>query len=308
MKTRRFSVLCMAFILAILALAVGCSRGTSTPATGNPAAGKLQVAVSIVPQSYFVSRIAGDYADVLVMVQPGDEPETYEPKPEQLRALSTSVAYFKIGVPFETAWLGRITAANPNMHIVDTSAGVQFMPSTGSTQGPAATAAPGQAIQNPDPHIWLAPDLVKIQVRNIYQAFVDLDPVHRPEYEANLNAFLVEIDALAANIQQSLAGVKNRVFMVFHPAWGYFAREFDLTLVSIEVGGQEPSAQEMAQIITEARQDQIKVIFAEPQFSTRAAQTIASEIGGKVLLIDPLAYDWGANLQQVANILAQELQ
>jgi zinc transport system substrate-binding protein len=269
---------------------------------GAPAAtpgGILQVTVSIVPQVYFVERIGGEYVSATVMVAPGDNPETYEPKPAQLKALSRSAAYFSIGVPFEGVWLNRIASANRKMKMVDTIAGIQRMP--------MATPEPGQPAGAPDPHVWLSPRLVKVQAQTIYEALAQLAPEHQAAFKANLDAFVTDIDGLESNIQQALSGVTQRKFIVFHPAWGYFARDFDLQQIPIEVGGREPSAQELAQLIGTAKADGIHVVFAAPEFSTSSAETIAKAIDGKVLLIDPLAADWLGNMQSVAQTFAQVL-
>jgi zinc transport system substrate-binding protein len=267
-------------------LLAGCGRGDiqSTSAT-------LQVTVSILPQRYFVERIGGEHVDVNVMVLPGESPATYEPRPAQLRALSEADAYVSIGVPFEDAWLERIASANGEMMMVDTTQGIERM------GGP----------ENPDPHIWLSPALVKIQAETICEALVALDAAHADDYRANRDAFVADIDALDAEIRETLADVEQRRFMVFHPSWGYFARDYGLEMMSIEVGGQEPSAAELARLIAKANEEGIEVIFAQPEFSTEAAETIAEEIGGEVLLISPLAEDWLGNMRRVADTFAEQL-
>jgi len=269
-------------LLLALTLLVGCRQGATPEGTG-----KVEVTVSIVPQQYFVERIGGQHVDVNVMVLPGSSPATYEPKPEQLRALSQADAYVSIGVPFENAWLERIASANPDMLMVDTTQGIQRV--------------------GDDPHIWLSPKLVKVQAQTIYDALAYLDPSHTETYRANLNGFLADIDALDAEIRTTLAGVKSRKYMVFHPSWGYFARDYALEMIPIEIGGQEPSAAELAALITEAKESEIRVIFAQPEFSTRDAETIAREIGGEVLLISPLALDWLDNLRKAAYVFAEAL-
>jgi len=270
-------------------LLAGCGR----PATRVPATG-LNITVSIVPQKYFVERIGGDRVNVNVMVEPGFSPATYEPKAEQLKELSRADAYISIGVPFEKAWMGRIGSVNSEMPIVDTTQGIERMPM-------------GAGGENLDPHIWLSPRLVKIQAQTIYEALAELDATHKGDYKSNLDSFIADIDALEANIRAALEGVENRKFMVFHPAWGYLARDFELEMIPIEVGGQEPSAAELASLIAEAQEEGIRVIFAQPEFSTRDAETIASEIGGEVLLISPLASDWLDNLRRVADTFAEVL-
>lgn len=270
----------------IITLLSGC--GPDEQSTSSAA---LNVTVSILPQQYFVERIGGENVAVNVMVLPGESPATYEPKPDQLRALSEAQAYVSIGVPFENAWLARISSANPDMLMVDTTQGIERLGDP----------------EHPDPHIWLSPRLVKIQAQTIYEALAQLDPEHQATYQANLERFLEDIDALDADIRSTLSGLEQRKFMVFHPSWSYFARDYDLEMIPIEIGGQEPSAAELAALVERAQAEDIRVIFAQPQFSTEKAQTIAAEIGGDVLLIDPLALDWLDNLRRVAETFADVL-
>ncbi len=286
-------------------LLAGCARSRSSEEEMAP---DLQVTVSIVPQAYFVERIGGEHVAVQVMVEPGQSPHTYEPKPEQLVALSQSNVYFSIGVSFEDAWLERIAAASPGMLLVDTAAGIERRPIEAHDHGDDDDDhEEDHEGENLDPHIWLSPRLVKIQARHMADALAELDPEHAQEYRDNLVAFEAEIDALDAEIRQQLAGLTSAKFLVFHPSWGYFADEYGLEQVAIEVGGQEPSAAELAQLITLAREEGIRVVFAQPEFSTRSAEVIAEEIDGRVLLINPLALDWAENLREVARTVAEVL-
>lgn len=285
---------------------------TDTGATGDdsappPAAesAPLQITVSIQPQAYFVERVGGDQVAVTVMVPPGGFPGTYEPKPEQLTALSNANAYISIDVPFERAWLERFRSTNPDMLMVDTTQGIERH-HIGGNEGEDEGEHEHEAGQ-PDPHIWLSPSLVKVQARTIADALMRLDPAHKADFEANLARFLADIDTLHQEITTTLETLETRKFMVFHPAWGYFAQDYNLEMIPVEVGGQEPSAAELARLIQRAKAEQIKIIFAQPQFNPNSAQTIADEIGGEVMLIDPLAHDWLANLQSVADTFATVL-
>jgi zinc transport system substrate-binding protein len=281
-------------LAALAVLGAGCAQAPAATPDG-----MLQVMVSIVPQVYFVERVGGETVSATAMVGPGANPATYEPKPEQLKALSRSIAYFSIGVPFEGAWLDKIAATNPQMVMVDTIAGIDRLP-IDAHEDDAHEHATGA----PDPHVWLSPRLVKVQAQTIYEALVDLAPEHADTFQANLDAFLTDIDALEGEIQETLSGVRGRKFMVFHPSWGYFARDFGLEQIAIEIGGQEPSAQELAQLIAEAKAEGIRVVLAQPEFSTANAETIAKEIGGEVLLISPLATDWLGNMRRVVQTFA----
>lgn len=286
-------------LFILMLLLAGWTAGCGGQATRTPPE-KLTVTVSILPQKYFVERVGGEHVSVNVMVGPGADPHTYEPRPEQMRALSKSMAYFTIGIEFERAWLEKFTAANPNMQVVDTLEGVERLAMMHAHEGE-------EHDEEVDPHVWTSPVRVKIMAHTIYQTLTRLDPEHRQTYKANLDAFLADVDTLDADIRNALSGLKTRKFMVFHPSWGYFAHDYGLEQIAIEVGGQEPSAQELAAIIAQAHQEGIRVILAQPEFSTRAAETIAREIGGEVLLISPLAPDWLDNMRQVAETFAEVL-
>ena len=272
-------------ILTILAL-TGCG-GAATQAPAEPA-GVLNVVVSIVPQQYFVERIGGEHVDVTVMVPPGFSPATYEPKPEQLQTLSEADAYVRMRVPFEEAWMERIVSANQDMLIIDQAEGIE-------------------RIGGKDPHIWLSPPLVKVQAQTICDGLVELDPDHEADYKANLDAFLADLDELDADIQETLSHLESRKFLVFHPAWAYFARDYGLEMIPVQIEGSDPSAAEMADLIQAAQENNIKVIFAQPEFSVKSAEAVAQEIGGHVLLISPLAPDWLDNLRRVADTFAEAL-
>lgn len=292
-------------IVGALLLSAPLLAGCGQRATPEPA-GRLNVTVSIVPQKYFVERIGGDQVDVNIMVLPGNNPATYEPKPEQLAALSEAAAYFSIGVPFESAWLDKIASANDEMLIVDTAEGIDRVPISAHYKV-ELRGRPDSDAKGRDPHIWLSPGLVKTQSQNIYKALAQLDPANEAEYKANLDSFIADIDKLTVDIKDALEGVTDRKFMVFHPAWGYFGDDFELEMIPIEVDGQEPSAAELADFVTTAQGEGIKVIFAQPEFSTENAKTTASEIGGEVLLISPLAPDWLNNLRRVAETFSEVL-
>jgi len=298
MRDRLRTALAVSLLTAVVLS--GCGVSQPRPAQ------KVHVTVSIVPQQYFVQRVGGEHVEVNVMVLPGANPATYEPKPAQLGALAEADLYFSIGVPFEEAWLARIAGANPEMGIIDTTRGIERVPVDAHYKVAQGGRPPGEG-EGADPHIWLSPRLVKIQMQTIYEALVALDPTHQDAYQANRDRLLADIEQLIHDIEAALQGISQRKFMVFHPSWGYFGDDFQLEMLPIEVGGQEPSPAELAELVSTARAEGIRVVFAQPEFSTRAAETIAQEIGGEVLLVSPLALDWLDNLRDVATTFAQVL-
>jgi len=283
--------------------------GVVWPTFGNGAE-SVPVFVSIVPQRYFVEKIGGELVKVSVMVKPGASPATYEPKPNQMVTLSKARIYYAMGVPFERVWLKKISAANPKMLLVHTEKGIEKRPMKAhhheegnlksfekGSQGPADEH---QGIK--DPHVWLSPPLVKIQAQNILDALLLVDPVHGAIYEGNYRKFILELDALDAHIRGIFAGKGESVaFMVFHPAWGYFAQTYGLEQIAVEMEGKEPKPADLKHLIHRARERGMKVIFVQPEFSTKSAEAIAKAIDGKVVLANPLALDWANNLKEIAS-------
>jgi zinc transport system substrate-binding protein len=263
---------------------------------------KLDITVSILPQKYFVERIGGETVDVNVMVKPAASPATYEPKPQQMKALSEAEAYLRIRVPFEKAWMSRIEGANPDMKIVDLTQGIDRQPIAQHHHHGEENHNHNheEETANLDPHIWLSPELVKQQAQTIYQTLVELNPDQATLYQDNLDAFLADIEALDQTIENTLADLEQRTFMVFHPSWGYFAEAYNLEMIPIEVEGTEPSAAELSQFVKQAKEENISVIFVQPQFGVQSANAIAQSVDAEVLQIDPLAENWLENMQSVA--------
>lgn len=267
----------------------------------------LVVFVSIVPQKYFVQQIGKDLVDVEVMVQPGASPATYEPKPKQMTALSRARIYFSIGVPFENAWLGKISATNPKMKVVATDQGIMKIPMAAHHDEEHGAMHEGIHTEDqhphgsPDPHIWLSPPLVKVQAQTILKALQEIDAEHAGIYEDNFRQFASAVEALDAQLKALFAAKDGMRFMVFHPSWGYFAKAYGLQQIPIEVEGKNPKPAQLKALIEHAREHKISVVFVQPQFSTKSAELIARGIGGQVVFADPLAENWLDNLSDVAS-------
>lgn len=285
MRTFKFK-----FILTVLLLLI------STLANAAP----LQVTVSIVPQEFFVKKIGGDLVNVNVMVRPGSSPAVYEPQPKQMAQLSNSAIYFAIGVPFEQAWLPRFKSANTNLEIVHLDKSVVRQPMQEHIHKGEVHHDHGDNYIA-DPHIWLAPPLVRIMIIQIRDSLIEADPQHEDIYRKNYYEFAAEIEALDQELLSIFKkSAKSQSFMVYHPSWGYFARAYGLKQIPIELEGKEPSPKEMTQIIDFARKNSVSAIFIQPQFSKKSAQAIASSIGAKILIADPLAANWDENLRKTA--------
>ena len=274
--------------------------------------GTLNITVSIVPQKYFVERIGGDRVVVSVMVLPGANPATYEPRPQQMVALLQSEIYFAVGVPFEEIWLEKFENINPSMRVVHTQEGVEKIPMMDRLhleEDVALHENEGHVHHGAeDPHIWLSPSLVKIQSRNILEVFLHVDPGNRDQYMENYSAFIKEIGDLDIRIRDMFKDKGERAgFMVYHPSWGYFARSYGLEQIPVEIEGKEPKGRQLQYLIELSRQERINAIFVQPQFSSKSANTIAKAIGCRVIIADPLAENWNENLLSVAQKFSKAL-
>ncbi|HDP95633.1 MAG TPA: ABC transporter substrate-binding protein [Candidatus Aminicenantes bacterium] len=259
------------------------------------------IAVTILPQKEIVHQIVGNRFHVEVLIPPGFNPATFAPAPSRIRRLGRSLAWFRIGkLPVERTWTDRIRSVYPNLEIVDTSRGVEWIVPQGHDH---------RHSNGVDPHIWLSPRLMLIQAENIMNAMVRLDPEHGEEYRRNYRQLARKIKALDKQIHDMLADLPRRSFMVFHPSWAYFACDYALEQVVIEAEGKSPAPGDLSRIIALARREGLRTVFVQPQFDTAAAKVVAREINGRVVILDPLAEDWAENLISTARKLrtAQEV-
>jgi len=266
-------------------------------------ADQLPVFVSILPQKYFVQQIGMDLVNVQVMVQPGDSPATYEPKPAQMIALATARIYFSIGVPFENIWLRKISTANPELMMTPTDHGIGKLTMAAHHDGEQEASSGNKRDYHSgltDPHIWTSPPIVMMQARSILIALQACDPANRAFYETNYRHFINDLADLDAELRQILSDNKGASFLVFHPSWGYFADAYGLQQIAIEIEGKNPKPAQLQTLISRAKQKNIKAVFVQPQFSSKNANVIAKAIGGQIIWADPLATDWAANLRNQA--------
>ncbi len=278
------------------------------------AAEPLRVAVSILPQAYFVERVGGPHVAVTVLVGPGQSPHAFEPSPRQVTALADAQVYFRVGIDFETALVPKLERMFPKLRIVDTRVGVPLRKyedaevhqhhEPGHPHDQNCTHAAGA----PDPHIWLNPLYVKTQARTIADTLAALDPARAEDFRRGLAAFETDLDALHDRLTRTLAPLRGREVFVFHPAFGYFTDAYGLRQVPVEIAGKEPTARQLADLIDRARQARAKVIFVQPQFPQKSAAAVADAIGGAVVPIDDLARDYLKNLEAVAAAIAAGLE
>ena len=275
--------------------------GSTSCAAPEAETGKMVVAVSLLPQSDFVEVVGGDRVEVVVMVPPGASPHTYEVTPEQMVMLSQAVMYAKVGSPveFELVWLDKLISANLNMLVVDCARGIELMEMHDDDKHDPEEADYEHEHTGLDPHIWLSVKNVEVMVSNICDGLTQIDPENSAYYETNRDAYLESLTQLDNDLEERFSGFSNRSFIVFHPAFGYFARDYDLEQIAVEQDGKEPSADYIIRLIEEAKERDIRVVFVSPQYDSKSAEVIAGEIGGRVLIIDPLAKDFINNMRMI---------
>ncbi|MDP2335582.1 MAG: zinc ABC transporter substrate-binding protein [Bacteroidota bacterium] len=261
------------------------------------------VTVSILPQKYFVVQIAGNLVQVNVLLPPGASPHNYEVLPSQMKNLAKSKAWLQIGLlTFEEAWKEKFAEINKDLVIVNCSEGIE--PLAGSEHEEEGSDHEHSGAF--DPHVWLAPAEVKIIAQNTLNALKTGFPEYASEFERNYASFISKIDLLSAQINQKLAPLKNRNILIFHPALGYFARQFNLKQIPLELDGKEPSPKHMKDIVDQAREQNIRIVFIQKEFDSENALQLSREIGGEVVIIDPLDYNWEKQMHDITEKIASQ--
>ncbi len=286
---------------------------------------KLNVIVSILPQKAFVEAVGGNFVNVKELIPPGGSPATYEPRPGDLANVEKADLYFRIGyIPFEKSHAGKFASLNPNMKIIDTSLNVELRYfgkheeyTYEQEEEPEEEFRENDLDRHEennhhhkgvDPHIWLSPIQVKKQVNIIRETLSQEDPQNSDLYQKNAENFKKKLDELHIELNAIFKELKTDKLMVFHPAWGYFADEYNLEQIAIEQDGKEPTAKQLQYIIDLAKEENIKVIFVQKQFDKEIAQSIAEQIGATIIPIDPLSEDYLNNLRIVATKISESLK
>lgn len=259
------------------------------------------VFVSIPPIKYLVDRIGSPYFDVFELLPPGRDPHTFDPTPQTIAKLSQAKLFFKTGFPFEETLLQKVKSINPDLLVVDTRQGVELleMEDWGDHH---------EDHDNWDPHTWLDPLNAKIQARLIQQSLKQLDPEHAPKFESALKEMEIDLDSLDEQLRISLKPFEGKPFFVYHPAYGYFAHRYGLKQMPVQMSGKEPSAKQLRSIVDSAKSDGVKVIFVQPQFFSKSAQTLANSVGAVIVPMNDLAYDYINNLRDVSQEIQRALK
>ncbi len=294
-------------VLIFVCLLISCGGGKPGE--------KQVVSVTIEPQRYFAEKIAGDKFDIHCVVPSGQNPETYDPTPQQMVRIGKSLAYLQIGhIGFETAWMPTIRENNRNLTFFDLSEGVELVTDGESHahhehEGDEAHAGEPHHHAHAggvDPHYWSSIKGAKVIAYNTVNAFIALDKENAAYYWQNYLTLVGEIEATDAAISRMLAPVLSRAFIIYHPSLTYFAEEYNLTQLPLEVEGKEPSPAQLKALIDLAHNYNVRVVFIQQEFNRDNAGLIAKETGCRLVTINPLNYRWDEEMIRTAEALAHE--
>lgn len=320
MKKLFFILLFAILLVSGSSVFCGCSNKQQNLAKKDK---KINVMVSILPQVDFVERIGGDKVDISEMIPPGFSPATYNPSPQQLKKLQDADIYFRIGhIPFEKVQMKKLSSINPKMKVVDTSKDIKLLQLAAHSHAEddhheeeehhddeeTDSIKDDHDEEGDDPHIWLSPKLVKIQALHILEALIAFNPENKKYFEKNYKEFIADLDKLDIKLKEAFQPIADQSILVFHPAFGYLADAYNFSQLPIEIEGRDPSPIQLKNIIEHAKENNIKVIFVQEQFSTKSAKAVAAEINGTVVQINPLAKDYFNNLEAMAQKIVTSIK
>jgi zinc transport system substrate-binding protein len=291
-------------ILSFSFLLLACNSATKT----KDAAQASVVTVTIEPQRFFLEQLAGDAYTINTLVPPGTSPETYEPSPSVMIEMGKSEIYFRVGeLGFEKVWSSRLEQNNPNVAIVDCSAGIDLMEGDLHGHGDDHSDHAGHDHSEGalDPHVWTSPRAMSLFTKNMLEALVKADSGNEPLYRSNYEILTQRINATDSTIRALLQDASTDAFIIFHPALGYFARDYGLHQYSIEFEGKNPSPSQIRELVDLARKEKINTVFIQRGFDAKNAKVIAEEIDAELFEIDPMTYKWDEELIRIATILSR---
>jgi len=276
------------------------------------------IAVSIPPQAWFASKIAGDKAEMLILVPPGQNPHNYEPAPRQIQSLSKAGAWILSGTEFEITLRPKIKKLFPNLLIVDGTEGVKFRlleehdhdDYDHHDDDHNDLSAPDSRLPalNIDRHTWLGREPAKILAAHIKDTLSNIDSKNEAYYRERYEKLVCEIDEVFDELLISLAPLKSKSVFVYHPSFGYFLDDFFIIQEAVETGGKEPTPRQLNSLMEKINKERPAAIFVQTQFPVNAARTLADSAGVQVIELDPLALNWLDNIRRMGQILQNIIQ
>ena len=259
------------------------------------------ISVSILPQKYFVERIAGDFVRVNVMIPPGANPAISDLTSEQLKMLNNSSLYFAVGyLPFELTHIYSLLKNRRDIQLIKHTDAIELP----EKEFPAHKHGDVESL---DPHIWMSPTYAKQMARTIRDVLSDNFPEKKNLFSENCDRFMQEIDSVDREARRIILSKRHKLLLIYHPALTYFARDYGMEQIAIEDEGKEPNPVHVRAIIDRSREKGVRVVFIQSQFDEANARAIATEIGGEVIAIDPLSPDWKEEMISLLKIIDQKM-
>ncbi len=284
-----FAATLCAVVLLCLA-ATGCKR--------KPVLSRPVLTVTIEPLRYVVENICGSLYEVQTIMPQGASPETYEPTPRQMMELSDSRLVFRAGsLGFEQTSLPKMLSATPDARLVSLEEGITPIADADSHHGTHSDY---------DPHTWMSTDNLRIYARNACEALSQLDSAHADTFRLNLARFEEKLNAIDGELSATLKPLTCRTFLIYHPALGYFARQYGLRQMAVESDGKEPSVSRMQTLVADCKETGAQVCFISAEHAGEGARRIAETAGMRVVDINPLAYDVCQQIRTIAKALQHE--
>lgn len=273
---------------------------TKTDIKSDAETGKLRVMASFYPMYDFAVKIGGEYAEVTNMVPAGTEPHDWEPAATDIKKLEQADLFIYSGAGMEH-WAEDVleSLSKQSLVSVEASEGITLLPgheeeeeahAEEQTEEHAGEEEDEHEHGAYDPHVWLSPLNAKKEMENIKNGFVKADPAHAEYYEENYTNYAAKLDALDKEFKTKLADVPHKEIVVNHEAFGYLCQAYGLTQLGISglSPEEEPDPKKMAEITDFVKEHSVKVIFSEELVSPKVAESVASETGARVEVLNPL--------------------
>lgn len=316
-------------IIILMILVLTAMAGCSAADNEQEEDGKIVVAVSVVPEAGFVEAVAGDLVEIITVIPSGYSPANYQPTTLQMQALSDADIYFVMQMPTEDAnILPKIYDFNEDIQLVNLREAVSQQYSLihmdahhhddedehdedehdedehDEEDHDEEDHDEDREEGTVDPHIWLSPKRAIVIVQTIADNISELDSENAETYQANADQYIVELNELDGEIKEIIETMDNKAFMIYHGSYGYFADDYGLDMISLEIDGKAATAANMQSAIEHAAEQNVKAVFYQDEFDDNQAKTIAEEIDGSVEKAAPLALDYIGSLKSFANTLA----
>ncbi len=286
-----------AFSLALALAACGAARQAPPDAAADKA---FKVVTTFLPITLFTRAVAGDCATVTALIPPSLGPHDFQAKPGDLTALRQAGVLVKNGLEME-GFLGKLVAAaeNPQLVVIDSSRGVATLESAEHGDGPGHDGDHDHGDDHGhdhghdhgavNPHIWLDPLRAVQQVATIRDGLIQADPSCADGYRRNAAAFTAQLKQLNSEIASQLEPYRGKTFVAFHDFAPYFAQRYGLKAdYLVDVPELNPAPADLQRVAAEVKSSQLKALLSEPQEGNRSFNTLAKDLGVKVVVFDPM--------------------